>query len=242
MKDSTNQAQSTDCQDLDKIDDTNCDLDSKMDQISLNSLPKKLLLNNAYLPSLHQVVKECNITILSALLLSGSNINQRDASGKTPLYLAAELGCAQVAEILVQRGAQINARDYVYSLSPLHCASRYGHIDIVLMLLGRNAIFDSQDRDCKTPLHYASFRGHKEIIQILLDKGANINARDKFFLTPLHYAVYSSKKDAVTILLHYGADVNAEDHKYQTPLSWAHSAAIIEVLAQTKDANMDFWD
>lgn len=56
----------------------------------------------------------------------------------TPLHVAAKWGKANMVALLLDRGANIEAKTRD-GLTPLHCAARSGHEQVVDMLLERGA-------------------------------------------------------------------------------------------------------
>lgn len=58
---------------------------------------------------------------------------------KTPLHLAAINGHRDVALILLQRGADVNALSGLLDKSPLHFAIEKGHFEVVKVLLQYHA-------------------------------------------------------------------------------------------------------
>lgn len=56
--------------------------------------------------------------------------------------------------------------------TPLHCAARMGHKELVKLLLEHKANPDSATTAGHTPLHIAAREGHVQTIRILLDAGA----------------------------------------------------------------------
>ena len=84
---------------------------------------------------LHSAV--CMEDIESVTLFSSSQeaVNELNIYDKTPLHVAMEKQHRTIAEILICRGADINAPD-VYGNTPLHCALIFGgDITCVRLLL-----------------------------------------------------------------------------------------------------------
>ncbi len=52
----------------------------------------------------------------------------------TPLYAAANTGQREVAELLLNKVADVDAKSH-YSFTPLHVAAQNGHKDVVELLL-----------------------------------------------------------------------------------------------------------
>ncbi|MGD2188234.1 MAG: ankyrin repeat domain-containing protein [Desulfobacterales bacterium] len=60
---------------------------------------------------LHEAVKEENLDKLKRLIEEGANIEARDASAATPLYLAVDRGYKDLVKLLISKGANVNAVD-----------------------------------------------------------------------------------------------------------------------------------
>lgn len=75
---------------------------------------------------------------------------------------------------LIQRGEDINARDY-YGRTPLH-ALACSHAYDIAFLIELGAQVNMRDNYGNTPLHFARFNAKN--IQILLDHGADLHARN----------------------------------------------------------------
>ena len=62
------------------------------------------------------------------------NVSCEDKDGMTPLHIACQSGHTKIAELLLDRGADIEPVDSD-SNTPLHLAAMHGHFEIVKILL-----------------------------------------------------------------------------------------------------------
>ena len=165
-------------------------------------------------------------------------IYSEDKYGDTPLHDAAEYGNTEVATLLLDRGADVNARDN-YDNTPLHNAVLYGNTEVATLLLDRGADVAARNNEGYTlsqavipislradvaaknnegytPLHYATEK--TEVATLLLDRGADVNAKDNYDNTPLHKVAIFGNTEVATLLLDRGADVDARNIYDETPL------------------------
>ena len=76
---------------------------------------------------------------VDALLASGVPVDAPARYGQTPLYFAAEKGHLAVAQRLVERGANVNAKDRFFGASVLGMALGNGHLELARYLLAHGA-------------------------------------------------------------------------------------------------------
>ncbi|XP_059193238.1 ankyrin-1a isoform X11 [Centropristis striata] len=138
-------------------------------------------------------------------------------TGFTPLHIAAHYENLNVAQLLLNRGANVNFTPK-NGITPLHIAARRGNVIMVRLLLDRGAQIDAKTKDELTPLHCAARNGHVRIIEILLDHGAPIQAKTKNGLSPIHMAAQGDHMDCVKQLLQYNAEIDDITLDHLTPL------------------------
>jgi len=95
-----------------------------------------------------------DVDAVKKLLASGSKINAKDKSGKTPLLWAVRSQKHEIVSLLLARGANPNLADNS-DLTPLFWAVRSRRPEIVNVLLSRGVDIDHKDKRGKTALDYA---------------------------------------------------------------------------------------
>ena len=100
--------------------------------------------------------------------------------GFTPLHLAAFFGHADAVELLLERGADVNAlaRNAELQVAPLHSAASGGHAEIVKMLVEQGADVNARQGRGFTALQSAAQNGDDESVDLLLERGADPTARN----------------------------------------------------------------
>ncbi|KAK4442332.1 ankyrin repeat-containing domain protein [Podospora aff. communis PSN243] len=111
-----------------------------------------------------------------------------------PLYYSAELGHMQLFSGQFGQAIQI--------------AARFGHKDVVAMLLNRGADTNRRCGRYGYVLQAAAFGGHIEVVKLLLDTNANIDAVGGRYWTALNAACHQQHLDTAAMLLDHGADVD----------------------------------
>lgn len=93
----------------------------------------------------------------------------------SPLYYASAFGLIQWATLLIERGADVNAKTGGQSTA-LQVAVQKGHENLVLLLIRRGADVHAEGGPWGDALQIASVHGLFRIAQLLIDHGANVNA------------------------------------------------------------------
>ena len=106
--------------------------------------------------SLLEAVFDGNIEAVKQAIADGANVNAKD--GGTPLHHAAGHGHKEIAELLISKGADVNAKNND-EVTPLHWAADMGHKEIAEILITKgadvNAKIEGGDYKGDTPLDFA---------------------------------------------------------------------------------------
>lgn len=110
---------------------------------------------------------------LRKLLDHGFDPNRPNWIGRTFLHRAAERGDIEIARILLEYGADIDAVELESGGTPLAAAAREGQVEMVRFLIERGADpAVPTESPWATPLAWAEKKGHREIADILRKHGA----------------------------------------------------------------------
>jgi len=110
--------------------------------------------------------------IAKFLIENGMNPNHKNWREFTLLHDMAHTGDPRKAALLLDHGADIDLIDDEYSSTPLGYACRWGHREIVRLLLDRGADPNKAGASWATPLSWATRKGHREIEADLRRAGA----------------------------------------------------------------------
>jgi ankyrin repeat protein len=153
------------------------------------------------------------------LLDAGADVNLRNIFGETPLMYAARFMKLDNVDLLIKRGANIEARD----------------------LDGRTALSHVEHGNITYDIR-------RKVIQALLKNGANIESRSKTGMTPLMYACKKfdsawdttddtvKKYSAACAFINMNASVDAQDDDGNTPLMRAVASRNIPAISCLLDA------
>ena len=171
--------------------------------------------------ALHRAVLEGDLTQVTQLVESGTDVDAKGELGGAPSYWAVCTGQKEILEYLLDNGADVNVKS-VDGRTLLHQASSRGFTKIVEQLLAKGADvnirynkpvdFDIRYEHGGTPLHYAASNGHTDTVKLLLTNGADVSARDTDGGTVLLTPAAKGHTDVVKLLVAQGIDVNATRH------------------------------
>jgi ankyrin repeat protein len=150
------------------------------------------------------VARTGNVEAAQILLQHGATVDAKEKwGGQTPLMWASARRHPKMMELLIAKGADVNARSIDRDYQR--------HIQAE----GRPKSLDSGGL---TPLLYAARENCMACVDVLLKNTADINLADPDSVSPLLVAVMNANWDLAKQLIGAGADVNQWDIYGETPL------------------------
>ena len=165
-----------------------------------------------------------DVDFIRALLESGADPKEASREGWTALMVAAAYGTADMIDVLVQAGSDVNACDKnCGGQTVLMWAARSGREPKrkVQLLLKAGANMHATSEGGYNALMSAAGSGDLPTVELLLQAGLRHSHRNKHNETVLMVAAHSGRANVVTALIDAGANVNAVDATGMTPLMHA---------------------
>jgi ankyrin repeat protein len=178
-------------------------------------------------------IEDDDVAKVRALLDSGLSPDTHIDYGdnfETPLMKAARSGTVEIARLLLDRGADVNARDGEQTTA-LEAAISREQTAMVALLLERKADPNSVNKYMQSALSNAAAAGNLEVTEMLLKAKANPQLPG-LVLTPMMFGAFAGNTDLIRLLARYGANVNyASKETGQSALTSAITAGKPEAVA-----------
>jgi ankyrin repeat protein len=223
-----------------------------------------------------------HLPVVNLLLKREADVNADDFWGRTPLFTAVEFrnrdlrnrdlisapvdraAFLEVIELLIERGANVNARtrewpynrtSFTSDLSwvdmtgqtPFLRAALAGDTTVMRLLLAHGADPNIATFEGTTPLMAAagvnwtvaqtyteSPQALLDAIQICLDHGADVNAVNSMGVTAMIGAANRGSNDIIRFLHSKGAQLEVVDKQGRSPLRWAEGVFLATTGAEVK--------
>ena len=125
-----------------------------------------------------------------------TDVNKLNDKDESALMLAALKGQAEMVEMLIQKGADVNKTGW----APLHYAASKGDPKIITLLLDDDAYIDAESPNGTTPLMMAAMYGTPAAVNLLLQEGADAQLKNQLGLTALQFAQRANRPDVVAVI------------------------------------------
>ncbi|XP_037549233.1 histone-lysine N-methyltransferase EHMT2 [Nematolebias whitei] len=180
---------------------------------------------------LYPATKQGEVQRVLLMLMEGIDPTYQPESQnrRSALHAAAQRGLLEVCYMLVQAGANVDAKDKDLR-TPLLEAIINNHIDVARYLIQNGACVYHVEDDGYTGLHHAAKFGNLEIVKMLLETGqVDVNAQDSGGWTPIIWAAEHKHVEVIKTLLNRGADVTINDKELNVCLHWAAYAGNVDI-------------
>ena len=133
--------------------------------------------------------------ILKTTKEPGKILRRTTRGGLTPMHLVSKPGHLEGLKMFLENQGDPLVEDSKGRL-PIHYACRYGHCDVVDLLLDTaSKLIESKDKHFgQTPVHFAAAGGHDEVILLLLKRGAKADSFSFAAETPADIADFYEHK------------------------------------------------
>mmetsp|Transcript_41252 Transcript_41252/g.81371 ORF Transcript_41252/g.81371 Transcript_41252/m.81371 type:complete len:305 (+) Transcript_41252:735-1649(+) len=171
--------------------------------------------------SIFAAIKNGNMDMVELLLDHGAMVNERTEFQESPLFYTAfpfnyiPRDHREIAELLISRGAEIDARD-VYGQTVLHVAARNGALGVLEALLANGANIHTIANSGLSALHCVAFLADSEeiehglyekklrIAELLVSRGIDVDALDEAGNTALGLVEHDQPADSPLLAFLWG--------------------------------------
>lgn len=185
---------------------------------------------------LHAAASKGHYLTCEALINKGALVNEWIFG--SAIQEASHNGQTRVVELLLERGAEVNAQGGILG-NALLAACMNGHEQVARLLLIHCADVSFEKEFYGTPLQAAAANGFTKIVSLLIQYGADVNQQGGQYANALQAAAQNGNEGIVGTLLGFGADVNREGGYYGSALQGACRNGFITVVKMLLDGGAD---
>ena len=127
----------------------------------------------------------------------GADLNTR-WRGMTPLYNACRSGWGDVVELMIKKGADVDAESYGETPLLKVAGRKVNDVNLARILIKNGADVDAEDANGNTPLYLAILNKNSAMIKLLLDNGADMYVKNKRGDTPARYILSQKSMPSVS--------------------------------------------
>ncbi|UKZ57021.1 hypothetical protein TrVGV298_010871 [Trichoderma virens] len=180
--------------------------------------------------------------LIQRLIDLGAAIDATDMDGKTPLHTAAQFGKPANIKLLIDNGANMEARDGRGRTSILFISHEEQRKECLRLLIRLGADVNVADKEGRTPLYLAAGDENLEdFIPEFLEAGAAIDEAVDDGYTPLHQATWHKLTEGIKTLVEHGANVEAVNEEGDTPRMIAERVGLSDWWRENIPPSMEWW-
>jgi len=191
---------------------------------ALNRL--ELVSHSTVYPALQPAIINGDVEQIHWLIDQGLDVEVlewRNQHGETPIFQAVAMGMANIVELLINAGADVNAVDDLGG-TPIFYAATMGLADIVELLINAGADVNAVNKMGITPIEQINLP--QNTFDILLSAGActasgDIPSYPELAVPPLIMAIIVNQADQVRMVVERGDDLEWRNPHGETPLFFA---------------------
>lgn len=152
---------------------------------------------------LHRIKARTHVSVITALLSHGVDIEAIDYRGFTPLHQAAATANSTACQRLLDAGANVDSLAEM-DRTPLHIAAQRGHGEVIHVLLSAGADTLAANTWGKIPLHLTAPNGSLDAARLLLSfdhATQQLAAKDAVALTAFCMAAFAGHIEMAKLLM-----------------------------------------
>lgn len=175
--------------------------------VAITALLSTVVHSQSSTDDLFAAIEKNDIQKVSYLIAIGADVNAKDPyASMSPLMMAAYDGYTEIAKLLIEKGAEVNAKGGVeMDMTPLIFSASQDRLDMVRLLIEHGANVNVKTRYGWTPLFFAVSRSKVDIAKLLIERGADANVKLPTGETALAAAEKQGNSDMVKLLRQAGA-------------------------------------
>lgn len=185
--------------------------------------------------------KECSLETIKVLLDSAKDLaNYGSIEGFTPLHIACGQGRVDLIQLLIEYGAEIDAKDFDGD-TPLHIAVIEEQPDAIETLIYAGADPEIRNESGEfTPFHLACGKSCFKSVELLFPFVTDIDQTTSSGYTPLMLAVRAGNEKVIDFLIKKGADPHIQNSGGEMALDialHAGSSSIFKIMFSVTNIN-----
>ncbi len=155
-------------------------------------------------------------TVKAILAQDPSKLDSTDENHYTPLHWACMRAHWDVAEYLIETGADLNVVGGDGG-TQINWAVHHDNVEIVKLMVEKGAKLNIRNQWGMTELHTAIWRGCIHVVEYLLDHGSDPSIKTNEGWTAMHYAFRSGHDNVIDLLKRRGISLDVQDNTGRYP-------------------------